>query len=65
LPAISSDTVRRFLPFALRLAKTFLPLGVDILSLNPCLLRLFLFEGWYVRFIGMLFNGAVETGVQK
>ena len=40
---ISSEIL--FLPLALLLANTFLPLGVDILSLNPCLLRLFLFEG--------------------
>ncbi len=45
LLAISSETVSLFLPFALRLAKTLRPLGVDILSLKPCLLRLFLFEG--------------------
>ncbi len=42
---ISSETVNLFLPFALRLAKTFLPLAVDILSLNPCLFFLFLFDG--------------------
>lgn len=45
LLAISSETVSLFLPFARRLDKTLRPLGVDILSLNPCLLRLFLFEG--------------------
>jgi len=41
----SHETEILFLPFALLLANTFLPLGVDILSLNPCLLRLFLFDG--------------------
>jgi len=65
LLAISSETVSLFLPFALRLDRTFLPLGVDILSLNPCLLRLFLFDGWYVRFIKMLFTGADEIGLQN
>jgi hypothetical protein len=45
LLAISSDTVNLFLPLALRLDNTLRPLAVDILSLNPCLLRLFLFEG--------------------
>jgi hypothetical protein len=55
LLAISSETVSLFLPFALRLDSTLRPLAVDILSLNPCLLRLFLFDGWYVLFIGMLF----------
>jgi len=65
LLAISSETVSLFLPFALRLDRTFLPLGVDILSLNPCLLRLFLFDGWYVRFIKMLFIGADKIGLQK
>jgi len=49
--AISSETVSLFLPLALLLASTFLPLAVDILSLKPCLLRLFLFDGWYVLFI--------------
>ncbi len=48
---ISSETVSLFLPLALLLASTFLPLAVDILSLKPCLLRLFLFDGWYVLFI--------------
>ncbi len=41
----SHETEILFLPLALLLANTFLPLGVDILSLNPCLLRLFLFDG--------------------
>lgn len=55
LLAISSDTVNLFLPLALRLDNTLRPLAVDILSLNPCLLRLFLLEGWYVLFIAILF----------
>jgi len=42
---ISSDTVRRFLPFALRALITFCPLTVDILFLNPCLFLRFLFDG--------------------
>jgi hypothetical protein len=50
-----SETVRRFLPLALRLAKTLRPLAVDILSLKPCLLRRFLFDGWYVLFIPVRF----------
>ena len=45
LLAISSETVSLFLPFALRLDNTLRPLAVDILSLNPCLLRLFLLDG--------------------
>ena len=40
-----------FLPFALLLAKTFLPLAVLILFLNPWTLDLCLFFGWYVIFI--------------
>lgn len=41
-------TVRLFLPFALLAANTLLPLGVDILSLNPCLFLFFLSDGWNV-----------------
>jgi hypothetical protein len=42
---ISSETVSLFLPLALLRASTLRPLAVDILSLKPCLLRLFLFDG--------------------
>jgi hypothetical protein len=49
---MSSETVSRFRPLALRLDNTLRPLAVDILSLN--LLRLFLLEGWNVLFIAML-----------
>jgi len=42
---ISEETVSFFLPLALRAARTLLPLGVDILSLKPCLLALFLLDG--------------------
>jgi hypothetical protein len=41
----SVDTVSFFLPFALRADRTLLPLAVDILSLKPCLLALFLLDG--------------------
>ena len=41
----SEETVSFFLPFALRAASTLLPFGVDILSLKPCLLALFLLDG--------------------
>ena len=47
----SSLTVNFFLPFALLLARTFLPSLVFILSLKPCLFFLFLLLGWYVLFI--------------
>jgi hypothetical protein len=47
----SGETLSFFLPFALREARTLLPLGVDILSLKPCLFALFLLDGWYVLFI--------------
>ena len=40
-----------FLPFALLLAKTFLPLAVLILFLKPWTLDLCLFFGWNVIFI--------------
>jgi hypothetical protein len=40
---------------ALLRASTLRPLAVDILSLKPCLLRLFLFDGWYVLFICLFF----------
>jgi len=35
------------------LARTLRPLAVAILERKPCLLALFLFEGWNVLFIGM------------
>ena len=41
----SSETVSFFLPFARRAFKILRPLAVDILSLNPCLFFLFLFDG--------------------
>jgi len=41
----SDETESFFLPFALRAASTLLPFGVDILSLKPCLLALFLLDG--------------------
>jgi len=47
----SVETESFFLPLALRAARTLLPLGVDILSLKPCLLVLFFLDGWYVLFI--------------
>jgi hypothetical protein len=42
----SGEAESFFLPFALREASTLLPLGVDILSLKPCLFALFLLDGW-------------------
>lgn len=51
----SSETVNFFLPFALRLANTRLPLADDILSLNPCLFLRFLLEGWNVLFMFYLY----------
>ena len=44
----SEDTVNLCLPFALRRARTFLPFAEAILSINPCLFLLFLFDGWNV-----------------
>lgn len=41
----SSETVNFFRPFARRAAKTFRPLADAILFLNPCLFRLFVFDG--------------------
>jgi len=41
----SDETESFFLPFALREFMVFLPLCVDILSLNPCLFALFLRDG--------------------
>lgn len=45
LKVFSSDTVSFFLPFFLRVESTRRPLAEAILSLNPCLFFLFLFEG--------------------
>ena len=47
----SSETLSFFLPLARRALNTFRPSAVDILSLNPCLFLLFLFDGWKVLFI--------------
>ncbi len=41
----SSETESFFRPLARRAAKTLRPEAVDILSLNPCLFFLFLFDG--------------------
>ena len=41
----SSETVSFLLPFERRAFSTLRPLAVDILSLNPCLFFLFLFDG--------------------
>jgi hypothetical protein len=41
----SGEAESFFLPFALREARTLLPLGVDILSLKPCLFAFFLLDG--------------------
>jgi len=48
---VESDTVSLRRPLALLRASTFLPFLDAILDLNPCLLALFLLDGWYVRFI--------------
>ena len=47
----SSETLSFVRPFLRRAFKTLRPLAVDILSRNPCLLILFLFDGWNVLFI--------------
>src|SRR6056297_591259 len=41
----SEETVNLFLPLALLLARTFLPLAVAMRSLKPCLFLLFLLDG--------------------
>ena len=51
LPLYSSDTVNLARPFARRAANTRRPFFVAILSRKPCLLFLFLLEGWNVLFI--------------
>jgi len=47
----SEETVSLVLPLALLLARIFLPLTLDILSLKPCLFFFFLLDGWNVLFI--------------
>ncbi len=51
LALISSETVSLTLPLALLLARTLRPFLVAILARKPCLLILFLLEGWNVLFI--------------
>ena len=53
-PAMESETVRRARPFARRRARTLRPSGVAIRARKPCLLTLFLFEGWNVLFISVV-----------
>ena len=48
---LSSDVVNLFLPLDLLLARTLLPFLDFIRDLKPCLLALFLREGWNVRFM--------------
>jgi len=47
----SSETVSFLRPFLLRAASTLRPLAEAMRSRKPCLLVLFLREGWNVRFI--------------
>jgi len=44
-PNFSSETVSFFLPFALLVASTLRPFAEAILSRNPCLFFLFVFDG--------------------
>ncbi len=44
----AEETLMFFLPLALLLDNTFLPVALAIRSLKPCLFLLFLFDGWYV-----------------
>lgn len=55
LLAISLETVKRTRPFARRRARILRPFLVDILSRKPCLLTLFLLEGWNVLFIAVVY----------
>lgn len=48
-------TLKRFLPLALLLLMTFLPLAVDILSRKPWVLNLLLLLGWNVLFMVLSF----------
>jgi hypothetical protein len=49
----SLETVNFLRPRARRAANTRRPLGVDMRSRNPCLLRRLRLEGWKVRFISV------------
>jgi hypothetical protein len=51
----SSETESFLRPFALRAASTLRPLAVAILWRKPCLLILFLRDGWNVLFIAVRF----------
>lgn len=57
---LSSETLSFFLPLALLLAITALPLAVAILERKPCLFLLFLCEGWKVLFITVRFLKAAN-----
>ena len=62
----SSATVNFFLPLARRAANTLRPFAVAILSRNPCLFLLFLFEGWNVLFIALCYYvNNLNFGLQK
>ena len=51
LSLFSSETVNFLRPLALLVLNTLLPLAVLMRLRKPCLLDLFLLDGWNVRFI--------------
>ena len=59
-PIFSSETVNFFLPVALLLARTLRPFADAIRSRKPCLFFLFLFEGWNVLFVILIFIGSAN-----
>ena len=61
LSSLSSETVNRFLPFALRRASTLRPLAVAMRALNPCLFTRLRLDGWNVLLLIVL----SFLGVQK
>ena len=61
----SSETVSFFLPFLLRAANTLRPLAEAMRSRKPCLLVLFLREGWNVRFIVLSYKPNIIKGCKN
>ena len=60
LTLLSSETVSLALPLALLRASSLRPFLLAILDLKPCLLDLFLLEGWNVLFISYKLNTVIR-----
>ena len=68
LCSLLSETLMLLRPFLRRAAKTARPVADAIRERKPCLLRLFLLEGWNVLFIILFvsrYKNVAKNGLQK